>query len=311
MLRVLNISKKFGNFPAVSDVSLSVKSGQILSLIGPNGAGKSSTFRMIVGLLRPDSGSVLIQDSSAIRKVRREDIGFLPEERGLYQDVRIGDIIEYWGRIRGMSNADSKSASRHWLDKFELSGKRSEKVSALSKGNQQKLQLACCLIHQPRYLILDEPFSGLDPVNQEIVSTLLRQQCQLGVGILLSAHQLSLVQRISDHILIIKQGQIVSDSAPDNAQAQIHPAIKAVQIFFNDDIEPENSGHWDASEVVSANPGNLTLRLQVATPSEFYSRLSTIAARADVRDIDIIKEDLHQRYLSVVKDSPQSSKSSQ
>ncbi|WP_176715833.1 ABC transporter ATP-binding protein [Xanthomonas graminis] len=310
-MRVLNISKKFGNFPAVNDVSLSVKGGQILSLIGPNGAGKSSTFRIIVGLLRQDSGSVVIQDSSAIREVRREDIGFLPEERGLYQDVRIGDLLEYWGRIRGMSNADSKSASRHWLDKFELSGKRSEKVSTLSKGNQQKLQLACCLIHQPRYLILDEPFSGLDPVNQETVSTLLHQQCQLGVGILLSAHQLSLVQRISDHILIIKQGQIVSDSPSDNGQTQTHPAISAVQIFFNDDIEPENSDHWDASEVVSANPGNLTLRLRIAAPSEFYSRLSTIAARADVRDIDIIKEDLHQRYLSVVKDSPQSSKSSQ
>lgn len=310
MLKALDISKRYGNLSAVCDVSLTVNGGQILSLIGPNGAGKSSAFRMIVGLLQPDSGSITIEDCGTTREVRKEDIGFLPEERGLYQDVRIGDLLEYWGRIRGMTNVDSGLASRYWLDRFEFSEKKNEKVSTLSKGNQQKLQLAACLIHQPRYLILDEPFSGLDPVNQELVSTLLHEQCNLGVGILLSAHQLSLVQRISNQILIIKHGKIISDSAPDEDHGHASP-VWAVQILFHDGMQQGSPAHWDATEVIAAKPGKLTLHLQAASASEFYSRLSVIAASSEVRDIKIIEDDLHQRYLAVVSNSAQVSGSLQ
>lgn len=302
MLQALNLSKKYGDTPAVRDVSIRLSGGQIVSLIGPNGAGKSSTFRMIVGLLQPDSGQVVVDESGSFRGIRREDIGFLPEERGLYQDVRIGDLLEYWGRIRGMSKKDAAGASQYWLGRFEFTKKKNDKVSTLSKGNQQKLQLAACLIHQPRFLVLDEPFSGLDPVNQELVSTLLHEQCARGVGVLLSAHQLSLVQRISDQVLIIKNGSIISDSAPDRHQED--RSVKwVVQVLFREGARPEASAPWEDEEVISTKSDGVTLNLSESSASGFYSRLSTIAAHPEVRDIKIIGDDLHQKYLSIVRNT--------
>ncbi|WP_390407165.1 ABC transporter ATP-binding protein [Lacticaseibacillus jixiensis] len=208
MLEVKHLTKRFGDMVAVSDASFVVKPGEIMGLIGQNGAGKTTTFRMILNFIEPDSGTV----SWLGHKLTQADynaLGYLPEERGLYTKMRVEDQIMYFAQLRGMKARDVRVQIDEWMRRFEVKGKRTDKVKDLSKGNQQKIQLIAALIHMPRLVILDEPFTGLDPVNASILEDGIRMLRDDGAAIIYSSHNMGNVETLSDHLIMLRRGAVV------------------------------------------------------------------------------------------------------
>ena len=177
---------------AVDQVSFAVQKGDIYGFLGPNGAGKTTTIRMIMGIIQPDSGSIEISDNN-MENLGRQIIGYLPEDRGLYQKQKLGEIIVYFGLLRGLEKTAAKAKAAEWLERFGLGDQQKRKVEELSKGNQQKVQFILSLVHDPTLLILDEPFTGLDPLNQLLLKEIIQEKREAGTTILFSTHQICLL----------------------------------------------------------------------------------------------------------------------
>lgn len=210
VLKVHSISKGFSNVQAVNNVSFSVEQDDIYAFLGPNGAGKTTTLRILLDIIKPDSGHIewnlngnqnLFPDPA--------HIGYLPEERGLYLDIPIIKSLVYLAAIRGMDKADAKNAAMEWLERLGLADRAKEKLQVLSKGNQQKIQFVASILHKPKFAVLDEPFSGLDPLNQEIFIDFIKEINAQGTTILLSAHQMSLVEKVANKLFLINNGEEV------------------------------------------------------------------------------------------------------
>ena len=208
ILAVRDVVKTFGNVRAVDGVSFTVRRGTITGLLGRNGAGKTTTIRMITGIFMPDSGAIdWIGSNNGVPF--RDRIGYLPEERGLYKQMKIVELLLFLAEIKGRKPADVKGQIDKWLQRFELTDKRDAKVEELSKGNQQKVQLIGTLLHDPELIILDEPQSGLDPVNMVLVRNLLRDLKSEGKTILLSTHMMAEAEKMADEIILIHRGKVV------------------------------------------------------------------------------------------------------
>ncbi|WP_308618498.1 ABC transporter ATP-binding protein [uncultured Enterococcus sp.] len=208
MLTAKNLEKSFGDYTAVDDLSFSIQDGSIMGLIGQNGAGKTTTFRLILDFLTPDKGEIL-WNGEKIGSKDYDIIGYLPEERGLYPKVTIEDQLIYFAELRGKKRKDILPEIDKWMEKFEVKGKKTDKVKSLSKGNQQKVQLIATLIHEPKLVILDEPFSGLDPVNAELLKNGIIELRQKGACVIFSSHNMDNVEKICDHLIMLKNGKTV------------------------------------------------------------------------------------------------------
>jgi ABC-2 type transport system ATP-binding protein len=208
------LHKSFGRTQALAGVSLRVGPGELVGFVGANGAGKSTTMRIAMGLLAADSGSVRWQDQPLTFATRRR-FGYMPEERGLYPKMRIGEQIAYFGRLHGMRPGEADTAAAGLLDELDVLAGPRDLVQTLSLGNQQRVQLAAALVHDPEVLILDEPFSGLDPVGVDLMAGVLAQRRAKGTGVLFSSHQLELVERLCDRVVIVRAGRIVADGTLD------------------------------------------------------------------------------------------------
>ncbi|GAA0359986.1 ABC transporter ATP-binding protein [Alkalibacterium iburiense] len=208
MLEVKDIRKTFGDLTAVDDVNFTIKPGEIMGLIGQNGAGKTTTFRIILDLLTADTGDVLWKGQYINKKVLNS-IGYLPEERGLYPKVSIENQLLYFAQLRGKKAKEIKPLIDEWLDKFEVKGKRTDKIKTLSKGNQQKVQLITTLIHEPELIILDEPFSGLDPVNADLLEDGIKEAQAKGACIIFSSHNMNNVEELCDSLIMLRNGRPV------------------------------------------------------------------------------------------------------
>ncbi len=206
------VNKWFATVQAVRDLSFTIERGEIFALLGPNGAGKTTLVRMLVGIIKPDSGAIRFHDEAGGgggadgAAPAALNLGYLPEERGLYSDQPVLRTLEYFGILYGMSRSEARGAATSWLERFELADRSREKLEVLSKGNQQKVQFISAVLHQPRLVILDEPFSGLDPLNQELFLEIMDELRRQGTTVLLSAHQMNLVEQVADHILLIDKG---------------------------------------------------------------------------------------------------------
>ena len=208
ILKVNSIVKKFGDFEAVSDVSFYVEKGTVFGLLGPNGAGKTTTIRMITNILKPDYGEItMFGEQVASRHQNR--IGYLPEERGLYKKIKVIDQLIYFGMLKGMSRSDAQSEARKWLRKLEAESWESKKIQELSKGMQQKVQFISTILHNPDVLILDEPFSGFDPINTETIKKIILDLKEEGKTIILSTHIMEQVEQLCDNICLINEGKPV------------------------------------------------------------------------------------------------------
>jgi ABC-2 type transport system ATP-binding protein len=203
-----NVTKSYDGVTAVDGVSLQVREGAILGLLGPNGAGKTSTIRMVMNILVPDEGSIRVF-GQLVSDETRESIGYLPEERGLYPRMKVLNVIVFLAALRGLSEAEAEKRAREWLARFELSDWADKKVQDLSKGMQQKIQFICAVLHKPRIVILDEPFSGLDPVNAATVKDTMLEMRNQGSTIVLSTHRMEQVEKLCDSICLIDKGHNV------------------------------------------------------------------------------------------------------
>jgi ABC-2 type transport system ATP-binding protein len=218
-VEISHISKSFGSLKAVDDVSFEVEKGEIFGLLGPNGAGKTTAIRVLLDIFKPDAGIVSIL-GGAMTEAKKDLIGYMPEERGMYQDILLEDCLVYLGSLKGIASDEAHRRISYYLDRFDLASSRRKKVKELSKGMQQKAQLITTLIHEPELLIIDEPFSGLDPVNTQMVKELLREQRDRGVTILMSTHQMHQVEELCDRIVLIDHGRTVLYGPLDEIRSQ-------------------------------------------------------------------------------------------
>src|SRR5438105_8110 len=282
VLSVREVVKTFGAVRAVDGVSFSVQQGTITGLLGRNGAGKTTTIRMVTGIFMPDSGSIEWHDGQRNPKDR---IGYLPEERGLYRQMKIIELLVFLAEIKGKRGPAAARAVDQWLERFELTDKRNAKVEELSKGNQQKVQLIGTLLHEPDLIVLDEPQSGLDPVNMVIVRNLLRELKEEGRTILLSTHMMGEAERMADDIVLVHQGKVVLSGPLDFIRASagkntLHieydgdgsflrqlPDVKRATIVNNAAELTLNEGA-DPQKILEAPLGRVRIRkFELASPS--------------------------------------------
>jgi ABC-2 type transport system ATP-binding protein len=205
-IEVQNVSKWYGDFQAVKDVSFEVNAGELFAILGPNGAGKSTTIRMILDIIKPDTGSIRVL-GAPISQETKNRIGYLPEERGLYKSVKVLEMMTYLGRLKGMTGADAKAKALALLEKLDLADFANNKVEELSKGMQQKVQFAVTVMHDPKVIIVDEPFSGLDPINRMVIQELLEDMVARGCAVMMSTHQMNQVEAMADRMMMISHGE--------------------------------------------------------------------------------------------------------
>jgi ABC-2 type transport system ATP-binding protein len=206
-LRIDHLSKSYGSLQALRDLTFDVRAGEIFGFVGSNGAGKTTAMRIMLGVLAADAGEVTWDGAPLDLDVRRR-VGYMPEERGLYPKMKVGEQLLFLAGLHGMSPDDATAAVTRWTDRLGVGTRRGDNVEKLSLGNQQRVQLAAALVHDPEILVLDEPFSGLDPVAVDVMSTVLRERADAGVPVIFSSHQLDLVERLCDRVGIIRAGQM-------------------------------------------------------------------------------------------------------
>jgi ABC-2 type transport system ATP-binding protein len=208
-LELIGVTRRFGEVVALDDVSFSVAEGQMVGFVGPNGAGKTTAMRIVLGVLAADAGSVRWGGAEVDGQVRRR-FGYMPEERGLYPKMRVLDQLAYLAQLHGVSKIDARREAMRTLEVLGLADRSADRTEALSLGNQQRVQLAAALVHRPEVLVLDEPFSGLDPVGVDVLSGVLRDRADAGVPVVFSSHQLELVERLCESVVLIDRGRIVA-----------------------------------------------------------------------------------------------------
>jgi len=270
ILSVDSISKQFDSVRAVDEVSFSVERGEILGFLGPNGAGKTTTIRMVLGIFDPDQGSIRSAGSNASGRIEKERTGYLPEERGLYGDARVGDLLVYFAELKGLDKREAQRRATEWLERFELLDWQRKKIEKLSKGMQQKVQFIASVLHRPELVVLDEPFSGLDPVNQDLLKEIIDELRREGAAILLSSHQMNRVEELCDRIFLIHQGQRVLYGGLDEIK-EAHGEHVA-QVRFRGDP------NWlhDLAEVTVLHEGENRISLLLSsaiTPDQLVRRL--------------------------------------
>jgi ABC-2 type transport system ATP-binding protein len=219
-LRLENVVKRFGDFPAVDDLSFAVAPGQVFGFLGGNGAGKTTSLRMVLDILRPDRGSISVL-GKAPGRANSAKLGFLPEERGLYRSMTALDTIIYFGRLKGMAPTEARSQGKLLLERFGLAEFAKTSVDKLSKGMAQKVQLATAVVNQPSLLILDEPFSGLDPVNQGLLEDEITRAAKRGAAVVFSTHVMQHAERLCDRLLLLARGRKLFEGTQDEARATL------------------------------------------------------------------------------------------
>jgi ABC-2 type transport system ATP-binding protein len=239
MLELRDLSRRYGDVIALDGLSFEVDAGQVLGFVGPNGAGKTTAMRIVIGVLAPDSGEVRWRGAPIDERDRRR-IGYMPEERGLYPKMRVRDQLRYFAELHDLEPRAAESNATRWLERLGVSERADDPVERLSLGNQQRVQLAAALVHGPDLLVLDEPFSGLDPVGVDVLSEVLFEEARSkGVPIVFSSHQLELVERLCDAVAIVRDGRVVASGRVDELRAARSTGRWRVEVRGHDDAWAE------------------------------------------------------------------------
>lgn len=292
-LQLKSVTKRFGDFTAVDHLNLSVEKGTMYGFLGANGAGKTTTFRMILGLLNADEGKITWNDQR-ISYATSPEIGYLPEERGLYPKMKVMEQLIFLGQLRGMSKLGAKRAASEWLEKMEVSQNATKKVEELSKGNQQKIQVIASIMHNPKLLILDEPFSGLDPVNVEMLKNAIITFRNNGATILFSSHRMDHVEELCEQLSIIDQGkQVVSGSLRDVKRSF---GKQNVRIHSANDLTPLGA----IEGVTNVQPTIEGAVYQIETEDVAQKLLTAALALGPVRHFAIEEPSLQEIFIEKV-----------
>ena len=297
MLELSGLSKRFGSLQALDDLSLSLNRGEIVGFVGANGAGKSTTMRIVMGVLAADTGTVTWMGAPVDAAIRRT-IGYMPEERGLYPRMKVAEQLVYLARLHGLSASAAKAAAERWTERLGLEGRRGDEVQSLSLGNQQRVQLAAALVSDPELLILDEPFSGLDPVAVDVMSQVLLERAAAGVPTLFSSHQLDVVERLCDRVVIIRSGRLVADGTIPELQATETPRWRVVveQAAGSPPVEAA-SLNLPAPTVELDDAGRLVI---TAAGADEQALLSTAQRLGTVRELGPVRHRLTEIFREVL-----------
>ncbi|HEY2295308.1 MAG TPA: ATP-binding cassette domain-containing protein [Thermoanaerobaculia bacterium] len=296
ILELRNVRKAYGSFVAVNDVSMAVPAGSIFGLLGPNGAGKTSSIRMIMNITAPDSGEVMVFGHPRTAEDLRR-IGYLPEERGLYRKMTVMDQLVFLGEIRGLRGPKLVADIQQWLERVELTKWAKSKIEELSKGMQQKVQLIGTVLHQPDLLILDEPFSGLDPLNQELFRDLLLGYRSQGKSVVLSTHGMELAERMCDHICLISHGRAVLDGELKAIKRQV--GGNAYRLVADGDLERLKT----MPEVEQAMVQDNVVKLMLRPDAQMGETLRRMVEFLNVHELRSEEPELEQIFLKAVRDA--------
>ena len=298
MLVLSGLSKRFGSLQALDDLSLSLDRGEIVGFVGANGAGKSTTMRIVMGVLAADSGAVTWKGAPMDASIRRT-IGYMPEERGLYPRMKVAEQLIYLARLHGLSTSAAKTAANQWTERLGLEERRGDEVQSLSLGNQQRVQLAAALVSDPELLILDEPFSGLDPVAVDVMSQVLLERAAAGVPTLFSSHQLDVVERLCDRVVIIRSGRLVADGTVPELQATEAPRWRVVveQAAGSAPVEAGSLQNLPAPTIDLDDAGRLVITAQGADEQDL---LSTAQRLGTVRELGPVRHPLTEIFRDVL-----------
>jgi ABC-2 type transport system ATP-binding protein len=297
MLEAKQLRKEFNNVTAVDGISFSVGKGRIFGLIGPNGAGKTTTLRIILDIIKPSAGEIFY-NGAKISQDFQNKIGYLPEERGLYKKSKTLDTLVYFAALKGMDKNKAAQAAKKWLKALDIESFAPRKIEELSKGNQQKIQFIAAFLHDPEIIILDEPFSGFDPVNQEMAKKVIAEHLNTGKIVILSTHQMDIAEKLCSDIFLINKGkEVLSGSILDIKK-------KFGQNMYKAEYEGDASFVKELPGVLSAdvNSGSLEARLEHGLkPHEF---LKTLSAKVNVNSFISVEPSLHNIFIQTVNQTP-------
>lgn len=290
VVRLRGVNKAFGSNQAVRDLDFELPRGTVCGLLGPNGAGKTTAIRIMLDILGPDSGTVELLGEPVSADVR-EKVGYLPEERGMYQKMKVGEQLTFFGEIKGMSHGDARRESMRWLERLELDDRADDRVDSLSKGMQQKVQFIATILHDPELLILDEPFSGLDPINSELLREIVVERKETGTTVLFSTHMIDDAERICDRVCMIAGARKVLDGTLVDVRAE--SGRKDVILVFDGDRDFLGSLP-DASVIDHGRRAEVRLR-EGADPQEVLR--AAVSAGARVEKFEIAEPSLREIFL--------------
>lgn len=294
MLELVGLSRRFGDVVALDGVSFSVPAGEIVGFVGPNGAGKTTAMRIVLGVLEPDAGEVRWRGVRVDDAARRR-FGYLPEERGLYPKMRVRDQLVYLARLHGLDPEDARRQVDRTMQVVGLAGRERSRVEALSLGNQQRVQLAAALVHRPIALVLDEPFSGLDPVGVDVLAGVLREQAAAGVPVLFSSHQLDLVERLCGSVVLIHEGRVVAAGRISRLREDDPRRLVRVEVSGAD------RGWYEripGVRVLEPLPGGAVIELGDGVPASAV--LDAARAAGEVRAFELTRPSLSEIFRRAV-----------
>ena len=300
ILKVDSIFKRFGDIKAVNNISFTVKKGEIFALLGPNGSGKTTTVRMLMDIIKPDEGRIEFSksDSDNSTVLQPNQFGYLPEERGLYLDIPITKTLEYMGVIKGMNKNEANKSAEEWLYKLELLDRKKEKLNALSKGNQQKVQFISSVIHNPSFAILDEPFAGFDPINQEAFLSIIQKLRDKGTTVLLSAHQMHLVEKIADRIMLLNNGKSIASGTIDKLKRGSKTGEKLI-IFYEGQADFSFLENDEAVERFDDSKNGKVI-LVLRQNKSLSDLLGEVSSNLKITSIKTEHTTLHDIYIEIV-----------
>jgi ABC-2 type transport system ATP-binding protein len=296
MLEIVDLVKRYGTVTALDGASFSAGPGRIVGFLGPNGAGKTTTMRCVFGLVQPERGEVRWGGRPVDREARLR-FGYMPEQRGLYPRMRVGEQLSYFAQQHGMPSRDATAAGSRWLERMGLGDRAKSKLEELSHGNQQRVQLAVALVHDPALLVLDEPFSGLDPIGVATMTEVVRERAAAGVGVVFSSHQLDLVEDVCEDVVIIARGRIVAAGPIDELRARSGRRHLEVEVVGSGGSWFDGDGERDAT--VIERDGD-RIKLLVDTAVDLDRLLSRARAAGEVRRFAYQPPRLSELFMEAV-----------